>query len=82
MTEPKRISDALIGVIYDDDNPIIKYLIEKIHYDSGVTILSNTISSPVYNKLVTLLGQEQEDVLYIEVGQVTSREFFFEPFAG
>lgn len=78
----KRISDALIGVIYDDDNPIIKYLIEKIHYGSGVTILSNNIPSPVYKKLVALLGQEKEHVLYLEVGQIPSREFFFEPFAG
>lgn len=78
----KRISDALIGVVYEDDNPVVKYLVERILYERGVTIFSNDISSPIYKKLVGLLGQEKEHIVYIEVSQVTSRDFSFGPFAG
>lgn len=77
----KPISDALNGIVYDDDNIITKYLIERILYRSDITLLSNTIPSAVYKKLVSLIGQEKPDILYVEVGDASRPGFYFEPFA-
>lgn len=76
----KRISDSLIGIVYDDDLLISKYLIERIRYDPGVTTLTREIPSPIYNKLVSLMARNEKHMLYVEVGVVTHRRFFFEPF--
>jgi len=78
----RPISDALNGLICDDDNRITKYLIERILYSLDVRLLSNTVPAPVYKKLVSLIGHEEADIFYIEVGDASAPGFYFGPFVG
>ena len=78
----KPISDALSAIIYDDDNRITKYLIERISSHADITIWDDNLPTPVYDKLAALLFQEANDILYMEIGDASAPDFYFGPFAG
>ncbi len=78
----KPISDALSAIIYDDDNRITKYLIERISSHADITIWDDNLPMPVYDNLAALLFQEANDILYMEIGDASAPDFYFGPFAG
>ena len=80
----KRILDALKGIVYADDNPVVKCLTEKISRENGVVVLSdqNLPERAVFNKLAALVSQGVPDILYIEVGQVALQQLNFGPIEG
>lgn len=77
----KRIVDALKGTVYDDDNTIVSCLTRRIRYATDTVILSEQADSlqETIDEMIALIGQEESHILYIEVGQVESRQIMFGP---
>lgn len=74
----KRLFDALDGTVYSSDLQVVKCALEKVYYMVEAYELSDTgISNERYTELVGFLGQQVKDVLYVEVGLVTSRRIVF-----
>jgi len=81
----KRILDALKGIVYDDDHSVVKCLTEKISAAENYTLAAENRPEPAVNgRLEEMLFEVPPlpDVLYIEVGPVTSRRFVFGPIDG
>lgn len=73
----KSILDALNGVVYADDYQIVKCLSERVDTTKDFAL---SASAEVYQELVALLGNEQiKHIVYIEVGQLSSRRIVFGP---
>lgn len=76
----KPILDALNGVVYADDRQIVKCVSERVDTTKDFTLSEAPASAEVYGELLSLLGDVQiKHVLYVEVGQLTSRRIAFGP---
>ena len=73
----KRILDALKGIVYQDDGQIRQCLATKIELAKPYTLSNRHIPDDLYRRLVVLLDSSEGDILFIEVGQVTSQEVVF-----
>ena len=73
----KRILDALEGIVYRTDGQIRQCLATKIELAKPYTLSTRHIPDDLYERLVVLLDSYDGDILYIEVGQVTSQEVLF-----
>ncbi len=81
----KRILDALKGIVYDDDHRIVKCLTEKIWASDEFVLAPEHRPIKIVNRRLEKMLYRYPplpDVLYIEVGQVTSRRFVFGPIDG
>jgi Holliday junction resolvase RusA-like endonuclease len=76
----KPILDALKGVFYADDALIVKVLSERFNLHSQTIRLSATTTPPVvFDALVDLIGESHEHILFIEIGNLPSRDLSFGP---
>jgi hypothetical protein len=73
----KRILDALEGIVYRTDRQIRQCLATKIELAKPYTLSTRHIPDDLYGRLVVLLDSSVSDILFIEVGQVTSQEVVF-----
>jgi len=73
----KRILDALKGIVYQDDGQIRQCLATKVDLAKPYTLSTRHIPDDLYERLVLLLPSSNSDILFIEVGQVTSQEVVF-----
>ena len=80
----KRILDALEGIIYLKDRQIRQCLATRIDIEKEeeYTLSDRHISDDLYERLVNLLGSSDGDILFIEVGQLTSQHAVFGPIDG
>ena len=78
---PKPILDALIGIVYDDDNRISQCLITRVSQKDYI-LEEDYFLPDVYENLENLLAENHKDVLYIEVGEVSSHKVFSGPIDG
>lgn len=77
----KRILDSLVGVVIQDDDDIVRCLIQKTVADSTGRFALRSAGAPSPRALLdlqTLFGVE-EHVLYIEIGPVTDANVSFGP---
>ena len=72
---PKPILDSLIGIAYDDDNRISQCLITRVSQKDYI-LEEDYFLPDVYENLANLLAENHKDVLYIEVGKVSSHKVF------
>lgn len=76
----KPILDALNGVVYADDRQVVKCLSERVDTTKDFALSASPDFADVYQELITLLGNEQiKHILYIEIGQLSSRRIVFGP---
>lgn len=73
----KRIVDALKGIVYQDDGQFRQCLATKIDLEEPYKLSTRHIPEDLYGRLVVLLDSSDSDILFIEVGQVTSQEIVF-----
>lgn len=73
----KRILDALEGIVYHTDGQIRQCLATKIELAKPYTLSTRNIPDDLYGRLVVLLDSSDNDILFVEVGQVTSQEVVF-----
>jgi hypothetical protein len=69
----KRILDSLKGIVFLDDDQIVRCLTQKTVADAGRSFSFNPlqIASPTILAELQALLSEEDHVLYIEVGPVT-----------
>ncbi|MBV9786926.1 MAG: RusA family crossover junction endodeoxyribonuclease [Chloroflexi bacterium] len=76
----KPILDALNGVVYADDRQIVKCLSERVDTTRDFALSAPPGPADVYQELIGLLSNEQiKHILYIEIGQLSSRRIVFGP---
>ncbi len=75
----KPIIDAFKGVVYLDDESIVKCLSQKVYTKKDFRITQAHLPSDIYEELIALLGSEEEHIFYVEVGQLTSHSVYFGP---
>jgi Holliday junction resolvase RusA-like endonuclease len=76
---PKRILDALKGLVFEDDDAIVRCLAIKTLADASGEFEMNAVQIPSGRVLATLqemLGTEP-NVLYVEIGPVTDPTVIF-----
>lgn len=79
----KWILDALKGIVYIDDQVIVKCITEKVDTTRVYSLSEETLPQPDLDKLTKLLDDKAVFyVLYIELDQVTSRYITFGPIDG
>ena len=83
----KPIRDALQGVIYLNDNLIVKSVSERVRYTEGSyeLIANDEYKGSAYKKLDVLLGGDHKPVIYIEgdtMQVAPTRQVFFGPVDG
>jgi hypothetical protein len=79
----KWILDSLKGIVYIDDQFILKCATEKVDKTDLFTLSRDRMSSSDYDQLAVLLGcSDIHHILYIEVGQLRSRIIHFGPIDG
>jgi len=76
----KRILDALKGIVFHDDDQIVRCLTQKTVTSSRSFSIdvSDVPSEAVQTEILTLMGTERH-FLYIEVGAVTDPTISFGP---
>lgn len=78
----KRILDALQGIVYGNDRQIKQCAATRIDVEKEYTLSDRHIPDDLFERLVNLLGSKGSDILFIEVGQVTSQQAIFGPIDG
>lgn len=78
----KRILDALGKIVYQKDRQIRQCLATRIDIEKEYTLSVRYIPDDLYERLVNLLGSWNSDILFIEVGQLTSQQAIFGPIDG
>ncbi|MGB0387340.1 MAG: RusA family crossover junction endodeoxyribonuclease [Ardenticatenaceae bacterium] len=77
----KPILDALVGIVYDDDNRIAQCLITRVK-SRPKSFLSKRYISLEFRTQLEDLFENHQDVLYIEVGPLYLPEVVFGPIDG
>jgi hypothetical protein len=76
----KRILDALIGTVYPSDVLVVRCTTEKVYYTSEkYELIDAGAPADVGNRLTELIGSQARDILYIEVGELSSRQVVVGP---
>lgn len=78
----KPILDELDGIIYRTDAQIKQCLATRIDLTKPYTISNRNAPDDLYRDLVDLISSSHDDILFIEVGQVTSQQAVFGPIDG
>lgn len=78
----KRILDALEDTVYWKDRQIRQCLATRIDIEEEYTLSVRHIPDDLYERLVNLLGAWNSDILFLEVGQLTSQQAIFGPIDG
>lgn len=78
----KRILDALEDTVYWKDRQIRQCLATRIDIEKEYTLSVRHIPDSLYERLVNLLGAWNSDILFFEVGQLTSQQAIFGPIDG
>ena len=78
---PKPILDTLIGIVYDDDHRISQCLITRVS-QKDYSLEEDYFLPNVYEDLTNLLAEDHKDVLYVEVGNVSSHKVYSGPIDG
>jgi hypothetical protein len=76
---PKRILDALKGLVFQDDDSIVRCLAIKTLADAAGEFEINAVQIPSATMLATLQGMlgTEPNVLYVEIGPVTDPTIVF-----
>src|ERR1051325_2904424 len=75
----KPIADALQGVVYRNDRQIAQCFSMRIDLEKRYEISNDNISSEMYREVIATIDAKRSDVLYIEVGALTSQQVIFGP---
>lgn len=81
----KAILDALVAVVYADDRAIVKCVVESIDLSDEALDLTGgdrmTSDQPrsILDELLALIGENHQQILYVEVGEVQSQQLIFGP---
>jgi Holliday junction resolvase RusA-like endonuclease len=81
----KAILDALTMVVYPDDRAIVKCLVESIDLSdedldlAGEDRARSDLPTPILDELLALVGENHQQILYVEVGEVQSQQLVFGP---
>lgn len=78
----KPILDALEGVVYRNDRSVVKCSSERVELRQDYRLSDAGVPRGVYDELIGLLGQNHSNILYVEVGRITSRQVNFGPIDG
>ncbi len=78
----KNILDALKGVVYGDDVSIVQCIASKIDIARGYEIEDRYAPEEAFEELLSMLSQAWPDVLYIEIGTVSTIRVTFGPVDG
>ena len=78
----KPIADALQRVVYRNDRQIAQCLAMRIDLEKPYEISNDNISGDIYQDLVDTIDAKRGDVLYVEVGVLTSQYAIFGPIDG
>lgn len=74
----KPILDGLKGVCYTDDRSIVKCAVERVDFSTATIALSSeTVPATEYLDILNAIGGPDPHVLYIEIGQLPTRELYF-----
>lgn len=73
----KPILDELDGIIYRTDAQIKQCLAMRIDLTKPHAISDQNVPDDLYRSLVDLISSSRGDILFIEVGEVTSQEVVF-----
>jgi Holliday junction resolvase RusA-like endonuclease len=66
----KRIHDALIGIVYEDDFQVVQTLLSRIDCREIYELSTRGAPEDVLAELVELLEDQAPHILYVEVGLV------------
>lgn len=80
----KPILDALVGIVYDDDNRIAQCLITRVDSRQEPDLPDTHVFPDVLKKLANFIkAEKRKHVLYIEIGKIRSpQKNFFGPING
>lgn len=78
----KRVVDALEGIVYWKDRQIRQCVATRIDTEKEYTLSTRHIPEDLYRELVDLIPSSPSDILFIEVGQLTSQHAVFGPIDG
>lgn len=78
----KPILDALKGVVYDDDKRVTQCLAAAIDRSAEVVLSDSRVSDRGYDELVAAIAEDENHILYIEVGEVMGNRVVFGPIDG
>jgi hypothetical protein len=78
----KPILDALSGVVYADDDLIVKCSSERVDTTGTVDLSDTNIPPGLFDKLNSLLAAGHDHILYVEIGPLSSRRVAFGPIDG
>lgn len=79
----KPVLDALQGVVFRNDRFIVKVSSERVDTRRTYELASDPGVAPeAYGELVELLGTEESDVTYVEVGMLPTRLVALGPIDG
>lgn len=79
----KPILDAIRGIVYRDDNIVVKCVSEKFDKTRDLVISPINISDDLYQDLLFAIADDSTNHnLYIEVGQIAPRTVTFGPIDG
>jgi len=73
----KPILDELDGIVYRTDAQIKQCLATRIDLTKPHSISDQNVPDDLYRSLVDLISSSRGDILFIEVGEVTSQEVVF-----
>jgi len=73
----KPILDELDGIIYRTDAQIKQCLATRIDQTKPYAISDRNVPDDLYRSLVDLISSSHSDILFVEVGKLTSQEVVF-----
>jgi hypothetical protein len=73
----KPILDELDGIIYRTDAQIKQCLATRVDLTKPYVISDRNVPDDLYQSLVDLIASSRNDILFIEVGELTSQEVVF-----
>jgi Holliday junction resolvase RusA-like endonuclease len=79
----KPILDSLRGIVYRDDDIVVKCVSERFDKTQDLIISQINISDDLYQDLLLAIADDNTNHnLYIEIGQITTRTVTFGPIDG
>jgi len=79
----KPILDSIRGIVYRDDDIVVKCVSERFDKTQDLVISQINISNDLYQDLILAIADDNTSHnLYIEIGQVTTRTVTFGPIDG
>lgn len=79
----KPILDAIRGIVYRDDDIVVKCVSERFDKTRDLVMSQINISDDLYqNLLLAIADDNTSHNLYIEIGQITTRAVTFGPIDG